>query len=38
MERFSRGEATLADVLASQELYDNHFLDSPIWRAARAQE
>ncbi len=35
VERLSRGEATLAELLASQELYDNHFLDSPAWRAAR---
>ncbi|HLW00165.1 MAG TPA: cupin domain-containing protein [Ktedonobacterales bacterium] len=35
VERLTKGEATLGDVLASQELYDNHFLDSPIWRAAR---
>jgi mannose-6-phosphate isomerase-like protein (cupin superfamily) len=35
VERLSRGEATLEELLASQELYDNHFLDSPVWRAAR---
>lgn len=35
VERLSRGEATLAELLASQELYDNHFLDSPTWRSAR---
>jgi quercetin dioxygenase-like cupin family protein len=34
-ERLSKGEATLEELLASQELYDNHFLDSPAWRAAR---
>lgn len=34
-ERISRGEATLAELLASQDLYDNHFLESPVWRAAR---
>ena len=34
-ERLSRGEATLEELLASQELYDNHFLESPVWRAAR---
>lgn len=34
-ERFYKGEATLEDLMASQELYDNHFLDSPVWRAAR---
>lgn len=35
VERLSKGEATLEELLASQELYDNHFLDSPTWRAAR---
>lgn len=36
VERLSRGEATLEELLASQVLYDNHFLESPVWRAARA--
>ena len=36
-ERLSRGEATLEELLASQELYDNHFLESPIWRATRGE-
>ncbi len=36
-ERVSRGEATLTELMATQELYDNHFLDSPIWRAIRNQ-
>jgi hypothetical protein len=35
VERLSRGEAQLSELLASQELYDNHFLESPAWRAAR---
>jgi quercetin dioxygenase-like cupin family protein len=35
VERLSRGEAQLSELLASQDLYDNHFLDSPVWRAAR---
>lgn len=35
LERLSRGEAQLSELLASQELYDNHFLESPVWRAAR---
>jgi hypothetical protein len=34
-ERVSRGEATLAELMATQDLYDNHFLESPVWRAAR---
>jgi quercetin dioxygenase-like cupin family protein len=36
VERLSHGEATLSELLASQELYDNHFLESPVWQAARA--
>jgi quercetin dioxygenase-like cupin family protein len=35
VERLSRGEATLEELLASQELYDNHFLESAVWQAAR---
>ncbi len=35
IERLMRGEATLEEVLATQDLYDNHFLDSPVWRASR---
>jgi quercetin dioxygenase-like cupin family protein len=35
IERLGRGEATLEELLASQEFYDNHFLDSPAWRTAR---
>ena len=35
IERLRRGEATLEELLASQEFYDNHFLDSPVWRTAR---
>ena len=35
VERLSRGEARLEDLMASRELYDNHFLESPVWRAAR---
>jgi hypothetical protein len=35
-ERIRKGGRTLEELLASQELYDNHFLDSPAWWAARA--
>jgi quercetin dioxygenase-like cupin family protein len=35
LERLTKGEATLDDLMASQDLYDNHFLDSPAWNAAR---
>jgi mannose-6-phosphate isomerase-like protein (cupin superfamily) len=34
--RLGRGEATLDDLLESQERYDNHFLDSPQWTEARS--
>jgi len=37
VERLNRGEATLEELLASQDLYDNHFLESPVWRAARGE-
>ncbi|MFH5210251.1 cupin domain-containing protein [Antrihabitans spumae] len=29
--RIQDGTATLADLAASQELYDNHFVDAPNW-------
>jgi quercetin dioxygenase-like cupin family protein len=35
LARLAKGEATLDDLLDSQNLYDNHFLDSPAWSAAR---
>ena len=35
LERLAKGEATLEDLMTSQDLYDNHFLDSPAWQAAR---
>ena len=31
LKRLQDGEATLEELLAAQELYDNHFLDSPTW-------
>jgi mannose-6-phosphate isomerase-like protein (cupin superfamily) len=33
--RVLRGEADPAEVLATQERFDNHFVDSPVWRARR---
>lgn len=36
LDRLGRGEATLDELLESQELYDNHFLDSPVWRRTRS--
>ncbi len=35
LERLAKGEATVDDLMASQDLYDNHFLESPAWLAAR---
>lgn len=35
LDRLRRGEATLEELLASQDLYDNHFLDSPAWTRDR---
>lgn len=35
LDRVGKGEATFDDVLAAQERYDNHFLDSPAWQTAR---
>ncbi|QKG18640.1 hypothetical protein ACTIVE_0274 [Actinomadura verrucosospora] len=31
-DRVRRGQAKPQEILASQDLYDNHFHDSPIWR------
>ena len=36
IDRIRRGEASPAEILATQERYDNHFVDSAAWRAARA--
>lgn len=32
LERVHRGAASVADIRASSELYDNHYVDSPVWR------
>ncbi|MFB4318795.1 cupin domain-containing protein [Actinomadura sp. 21ATH] len=32
-DRVRRGEASPQEILASQDLYDNHFHDSPQWRS-----
>ncbi|MEV8098897.1 cupin domain-containing protein [Kitasatospora sp. NPDC085879] len=32
--RVMRGEADPAEIAASSEQYDNHYVDSPVWRAA----
>lgn len=36
IDRIRRGEASPAEILASQDRFDNHFVDSEAWRAARA--
>jgi quercetin dioxygenase-like cupin family protein len=35
LARLAQGEATRDDLIAAQDRYDNHILDSPEWRAAR---
>jgi len=35
LERVASGEATLAELAATQDEYDNHFVDAPNWWAER---
>lgn len=35
LDKVGRGQADPQEVLDSQERFDNHFLDSPVWRQAR---
>lgn len=35
LDRVQRGQADPAEIRASQDLYDNHYVDSPAWQAAR---
>ncbi|WP_431969108.1 cupin domain-containing protein [Nocardia sp. bgisy134] len=35
LDRLGRGEATLDDLAAAQEEFDNHFVDAPQWWAER---
>ncbi len=35
LARLQQGQASLEDLLAAQDRFDNHFVDSPEWRAAR---
>jgi mannose-6-phosphate isomerase-like protein (cupin superfamily) len=35
LDRVGKGRATPQEVLDAQERFDNHFLDSPVWRQAR---
>ncbi|WP_067677794.1 hypothetical protein [Nocardia miyunensis] len=34
-DRIRRGAADPAEILATQQRFDNHFVDSPVWRQAR---
>jgi quercetin dioxygenase-like cupin family protein len=36
LDRVNRSEADPAEIQASQERFDNHYVDSPAWQAARA--
>lgn len=36
LERVQRGEADPGEIPASQERFDNHYVDSPAWRQARS--
>ncbi|WP_204249077.1 cupin domain-containing protein [Nocardia arizonensis] len=35
LDRINRGTATLADLSAAQDEFDNHFVDAPTWWAER---
>ncbi|MFG1795139.1 cupin domain-containing protein [Nocardia sp. NPDC049149] len=35
LDRIAKGESTLADLAASQDEFDNHFVDAPAWWAER---
>jgi mannose-6-phosphate isomerase-like protein (cupin superfamily) len=37
VDRIRRGEASPQEILATQDRFDNHFVDSRIWREARAK-
>jgi hypothetical protein len=36
-DRVRKGQADPRELLATQERFDNHFLDSPLWRQTRHQ-
>ena len=36
LEQLHLGEVTLADLQATSDRFDNHYVDSPAWRASRA--
>jgi quercetin dioxygenase-like cupin family protein len=35
LARIERGEASQQEIIDTQDVHDNHFVDSPTWRAAR---
>jgi mannose-6-phosphate isomerase-like protein (cupin superfamily) len=37
LDRVARGEADPKEIAESSQRYDNHYVDSPTWRAARAK-
>lgn len=37
LERVYQGEATVEEIRASSQTYDNHYVDSPAWRAELAR-
>ena len=36
LQRIAAGEAPLESILETQDLYDNHFDDSPVWQLTLA--
>lgn len=34
LDRVMKGEASPAEILDNQDRFDNHFVDSPLWRSA----
>jgi len=37
-DRVIKGQASPQEILVAQERFDNHFIDSPIWRQARTTD
>jgi mannose-6-phosphate isomerase-like protein (cupin superfamily) len=37
LQQVHNGEATFDDIRASQDRFDNHYIDSPVWKAALSQ-
>lgn len=38
LDRVTRGEADPEEIKASSERFDNHYVESPVWAAARARK